>query len=107
MLAVAHKEAREESGIDQFEQVLPGIFDLDVHSIPARKGEPEHFHYDVRYLLRPTRTTQYIVSPESHDLRWVDLDEVGDLTSEESMLRMVAKHRAFLDLSERVAERGL
>ena len=98
VLAVAYKEAREESGIDEFEQVSPGIFDLDIHPIPARKNEPEHFHYDVRYFLRPVRSTDYTVSPESHDLRWVGLSEVESLTTEESMLRMVAKHRAFLDL---------
>jgi hypothetical protein len=26
-------------------------FDLDVHQIPERPGEPAHFHLDVRYLL--------------------------------------------------------
>ncbi|MGB6222092.1 NUDIX hydrolase [Haloferula sp.] len=98
VLAVAYKEAREESGIEEFEQLSQGIFDLDIHPIPARKGEPEHLHFDVRYLLRPTGNTEYIVSPESHDLRWVELDEVASLTTEESILRMVAKHRAFFDL---------
>jgi len=98
VLSVAYKEAREESGIDHFEQVLPGIFDLDIHVIPARKNEPEHFHYDVRYLFRVSGSTDYIVSAESHDLRWVGLDKVASLTTEESMLRMVAKHRAFMGL---------
>lgn len=98
VLAVAYKEAQEESGIDQFEQVLPGVFDLDIHAIPARKGEPEHLHYDVRYLLRPTGSTKYTVSPESHDLRWVGLDEISSLTTEESMLRMVEKHRSFFNI---------
>lgn len=99
VLGVAYKEAREESGIDEFEQVSPGIFDLDIHAIPARKNEPEHFHYDVRYFLRSVRSTDYTVSPESHDLRWVGLAEVESLTTEPSMLRMVAKHRALLDIA--------
>lgn len=98
VLAVACKEAREESGIDEFELMSPGIFDLDIHAIPARRNEPQHFHYDVRYLLRSIRSIDYVVSPESHDLRWVELAEVKSLTTEESMLRMVAKHRAFFDL---------
>lgn len=92
---VALREAQEESGIEAFEQVTPDIFDLDIHPIPARKNEPEHLHYDVRYLLRATGSTDYIVSDESHDLRWVALDDVSSLTTEDSMLRMVAKHRAF------------
>lgn len=89
--AVALKEAREESGLHDFEPVGDGIFDLDIHPIPARKSEPEHLHYDVRYVLRATGNTDYTVSDESHDLRWVPLAGVAELTAEESMLRMVRK----------------
>jgi 8-oxo-dGTP pyrophosphatase MutT (NUDIX family) len=91
VLAVALKEAEEESGLVGFEPLVEGIFDLDIHRIPARKEVPEHWHYDVRYVLRPTGSTAYIVSEESHDLRWVPLDEVSSLTQDESMLRMVEK----------------
>ena len=91
VLAVALKEAREESGLDDFEVLRPGIFDLDIHPIPARKSDPEHLHYDVRYLLRATGATDYVVSDESHDLRWVALDEVTTLTTEDSMTRMMRK----------------
>lgn len=94
VLAVALKEAEEESGLAGFEPLIEGIFDLDIHRIPARKEVPEHLHYDVRYVLRPTGSTTYIVSEESHDLRWVPLDEVASLTEDESMLRMVEKWRA-------------
>ena len=59
--------------------------------IPARKSDPEHLHYDVRYLLRTTGATDYVVSDESHDLRWVPLEEVPSLTTEDSMTRMVRK----------------
>ena len=91
VFAVALKEAREESGLSEFEAVIEGIFDLDIHPIPARKSDPEHLHYDVRYLLRATGATDYVVSDESHDLRWVPLDEVTTLTTEDSMTRMVRK----------------
>ena len=91
VFAVAMKEAREESGLSDFEAVMAGIFDLDIHPIPARKSDPEHLHYDVRYLFRATGATDYVVSDESHDLRWVPLDEVTTLTTEDSMTRMVRK----------------
>lgn len=91
VFAVALKEACEESGLSDFEAVGEGIFDLDIHPIPARKSDPEHLHYDVRYLLRATGATDYVVSDESHDLRWVPLDEVTTLTTEDSMTRMVRK----------------
>lgn len=91
VLAVALKEAREESGLEDFEVLGEGIYDLDIHPIPERKGVPAHYHYDVRYVLRATGSTEYVVSEESHDLRWVPLAEVAGLTEDESMLRMVLK----------------
>ena len=89
--AVARKEAEEESGLLSFSPVGEGIFDLDIHPIPARKGEPEHLHYDVRYVLRAEGSHKYVVSDESHDLRWVKPEEIKHLTSEPSMMRMVDK----------------
>jgi 8-oxo-dGTP pyrophosphatase MutT (NUDIX family) len=91
VIAVALKEAREESGLEEFELLGEGIFDLDIHPIPARKNEPEHLHYDVRYVFRAIGQTDFTVSEESHDLRWVPINEVQTLTTEESMLRMVRK----------------
>src|SRR5258706_5904097 len=32
------------------------VFDVDIHAIPARKDEPAHEHFDVRYCFHaPTR----------------------------------------------------
>ena len=48
VLWVAMREVAEESGIEAVELVGDGIFDVDIHLIPARRDEPEHYHYDVR-----------------------------------------------------------
>ena len=64
------------------------IFDLDIHAIPARGADPEHFHYDVRFLLRDTGEGVFVVSEESHDLAWVSLDELERFSDEISMRRM-------------------
>jgi len=85
--AVALREAREESGIAAFELLGQGIFDIDIHTIPERKGIPEHLHYDVRFLLRAA-SKEFVVSEESIDLAWVPLAELEDYTREASMLRM-------------------
>lgn len=90
-LAVALREAEEETGL-VVEPVDPGIFDLDVHPIPARGSEPEHFHFDVRFALR-AGTVDYVVSDESHDLAWVPLASLDEWTEEESLLRMGRKWR--------------
>ena len=97
VLRVALTEAEEESGLVDFTHIGQGIFDIDIHPIPERKGEPEHLHYDVRYVLRANGSTEYVVSDESHDLRWVKPEEVQTLTTEPSMMRMVEKSRLFVN----------
>jgi 8-oxo-dGTP pyrophosphatase MutT (NUDIX family) len=50
--AAALREAREETALDvDLHPTAPRPFDVDVHEIPDRPGEPAHFHLDVRYLL--------------------------------------------------------
>ena len=50
--AAALREAREETGLElELHPSAPRPFDLDIHEIPERPGEPAHFHLDVRYLL--------------------------------------------------------
>jgi 8-oxo-dGTP pyrophosphatase MutT (NUDIX family) len=88
-LAVARREAEEESGLPV--RVLgTAIFDLDVHEIPARKGDPAHYHYDVRFIFVADHEG-FEVSDESHDLAWVPIDGLADYSTEESLLRMGRK----------------
>jgi 8-oxo-dGTP pyrophosphatase MutT (NUDIX family) len=100
VLAVALREAREESGLETLE-LLPGDdgripLDIDVHEIPARGAEPVHQHHDVRFLFVARPGEGLRVSDESHDLRWVPWQEISTLTQEESILRMQRRARARL-----------
>ncbi len=103
---VALTECREESGYSQVEFLdygqrmfslegnIPLPFDWDIHLIPARKDEPEHLHYDVRFLVVTNQPEKdLVISAESKDLRWIGLDEASKLTQEESMQRQFAKLR--------------
>lgn len=87
----ALREAREESGLKDVELVNAEIFDVDVHDIPERPGEPAHVHYDIRYAARTAGSEEYTVSDESHDLAWIDIRKIGEFTQEETMLRMASK----------------
>ena len=109
---VSKKEASEEAGINEFDLVayhqvlftpltselsnmnaLP--FDIDIHTIPARKDEPEHLHYDVRYLfMADPEKTSLRKNYESKALRWLSLDEARRLTDEDSMRRQFHKLEA-------------
>ncbi|WP_189644667.1 NUDIX hydrolase [Luteimonas gilva] len=88
---VALKEAEEESGLSGL-CVDAGIFDLDRHWIPERKGVPGHWHYDVRYVVRAGADEAFVVSDESHALAWREIASVADDASlDESLRRMAGK----------------
>lgn len=89
---VALKEAKEETGIDNFRLISDALFDIDIHEIPERQGFPAHDHYDVRVLLSADRNTKLIVTDESNALQWVSIDQLAELTGNNfSMLRMAEK----------------
>jgi len=90
-LHVALREAEEESGLKGIVPVSGDIFDVDVHPIPARKNEPEHFHFDIRFLFEADDTLDLTISSESKDLAWISLKDIEQYTTEESILRMVRK----------------
>ncbi len=91
LLEVAIKEAQEESGIIAIEPITTQIFDIDIHTIPAKGMDPEHEHFDVRFLLRVTTDQQPIKNAESKELRWIKHNESKLPTQQRSVLRMFEK----------------
>lgn len=91
VLRVALREANEETGLTRLRAVSEEIFDVDAHSIPERRGTPAHVHYDVRYLVEADPAEPLGVSEESREVRWVALDQVLELNTDDSVLRMVRK----------------
>lgn len=92
VLRVALREVEEESGLTDVKPLLEGaVFDVDAHDIPARRAEPAHVHYDVRFLFEADREAPLRLSDESHDLRWVAYEEIPLLNTDESVLRMLRK----------------
>ena len=90
--AVALKEAEEETGIKELKLLIPGIFDIDIHPIPARNDFPEHLHYDVRFIFRANKKSSIQVSTESHDVKWIPIQDVPKLSQHNaSILRMIQK----------------
>jgi 8-oxo-dGTP pyrophosphatase MutT (NUDIX family) len=95
VLAVACREAREETGLN-VTPLSEEIFDMDVHRIPAYWNTPEHWHYDVRFLLQATTRDAPVASAESHAVRWVTLDEAAALNGTASITRLIAKTRQLM-----------
>jgi 8-oxo-dGTP pyrophosphatase MutT (NUDIX family) len=92
LLAAARREVEEEVGLALSAAGTATIFDLDVHGIPARRDEPAHEHFDVRYCLHsPTR--DFVRTDEVADVRWAPLSTIEQVTTDESVLRAARKLR--------------
>ena len=92
LVRVAMREAEEESGLSGL-TIEPAIFDLDRHRIPASGAEPEHWHYDVRYVVRAGGDENFVVSDESHALAWRQIADVArDEMADASVRRMAEKY---------------
>jgi len=91
VLAVAIKEAQEESGILGISPIHETIFDIDIHLIPANKKEKEHYHYDIRFLLQVTSDEKIIQNEESKELRWIEKNRDTIPTKDISVVRMFQK----------------
>jgi len=93
LFAAACREVHEEVGIGEVSAAVQGIFDLDIHPIPARKTEPAHEHFDVRFLLR-TESMNIVRNDETHDAAWTPLDELSRLMTDPQEQRVIRKLRA-------------
>jgi 8-oxo-dGTP pyrophosphatase MutT (NUDIX family) len=88
----ALREAAEESGLKDLMLLSDEILDVDVHDIPAGKGEPPHKHHDVRYTL-VTGYPEEIQrdTAESLDLAWFTLEEAAEKMNEPGARRALAR----------------
>ncbi len=92
VVTVALKEAREETGLNNIKIVGNKLFDMDIHMIPARSNVPDHFHYDLRFLMVADKKERIKLNNESIDFAWISMDKVKDYTANnDSINRMVKK----------------
>jgi 8-oxo-dGTP pyrophosphatase MutT (NUDIX family) len=90
----ALREGGEESGLQDLQLVSEDILDVDKHVIPATEDEPEHFHFDVRYVAQTQRPDAIAMdAAESKELAWVDFDRALELMDDESSRRAIKKIR--------------
>jgi 8-oxo-dGTP pyrophosphatase MutT (NUDIX family) len=88
----ALREGREESGLLDLVHGSDGIFDLDIHPIPAAKGETDHAHFDIRYLAFTASPEAAVPDrAESNDLAWVTLDRAAELMPGPDSARVLRK----------------
>lgn len=94
--AVALREAQEETGLSSLRLVKDSngkvpIFDVDIHTIPARGDVPEHLHYDIRFLVEARAEEAFGFSDEIKNIQWFSADEAISYTDSDSVSRMAVK----------------
>lgn len=96
VLAAAQREACEESGLGGLILASARPFDLDIHRIPARADQPEHWHYDVRYVLIAPEGAVAQPSEESVEVRWFTPEGMEALELDSGSRRLLLKWRQLL-----------
>ena len=98
--AVASREVAEETGlIPRLHPTAPRPFDVDIHTIPARRTEPGHEHLDLRYLfvadpsepLRGEAAEDRSGPPAGPALRWFPVEEALAMDLDPGLKRMIRK----------------
>ena len=87
LLAVALREAREESGIRSARPVLENIFSLEALTVDGHEKRgayvSSHLHLNVTYLLEADEEEALSIKPdENSGVRWFTLEESETVPSE-------------------------
>jgi len=86
------REIKEEVQIDSPVLLHEGIFDLDIHEIPAntRKNHPSHLHLDCRFLFgAPTWDIQ--AGTEIKEAQWFSIHDLDSIHTDNSVRRLIQK----------------
>lgn len=89
-VAVALKEAQEETGINDFSFVTTDIASLDILEVPGHfkngKYVSAHVHLSLAYLLEADEDDAvFVKEDENSGVAWFPIDKVLDACSEEHM----------------------
>jgi 8-oxo-dGTP pyrophosphatase MutT (NUDIX family) len=71
----ARREAVEETAVRIATGSLARLAGMDVHGIPAHKGEPFHLHHDLIFKL-DAESGEIACTEEAPEVAWCEIDEV-------------------------------
>ena len=96
LLAVALRECREETGLQNVRAVDEDIFSLEVLTVDGheKRGEyvPSHLHLNVTYLLEADEREKLCVCEEENSgVRWFTLDEALAASTEPWFVERIYK----------------
>lgn len=96
LLAVAKREAREETGVAELQAVMEDIFSIEILTVDGHEKRgvyvPSHLHLNVTYLLEAEETAPLRVKPdENSGVKWFSLAEALDVCTEPWMIARIYK----------------
>jgi len=106
-LAVALKEAREETGLEHIDVLYDGIFSLEALCVEGheKRGEyvPCHIHYNITYLLRGDEGDRLrACEGENTAVSWFSLDDALKASTEPWFVK-----RIYSKLNKKLEENGI
>ena len=96
LLAVAKREAMEETGVTEIRAISEDIFSLEILTVDGHEKRgvyvPSHLHLNVSYLLEADEEEVLRIKPdENSGVRWFFLEEALAACSEPWMIERVYK----------------
>lgn len=96
LLAVAIKEAQEETGVKNVQPVSSDIFSLDILTVVGhvKRGKyvSPHLHLSVAYLVEADENEPLIVKEdENSGVKWIPINEVNIYSNEPHMQKVYEK----------------
>lgn len=94
LLAASRREVLEETGADLDPSFVPELIGMDVHEIPAARGEPAHLHHDVLFVFS-TLSRRHRISEESNALCWAPVAKIEDYDPDPPLARTLRRALEF------------
>lgn len=90
LLHVAIKEAKEETGLENFKILSDGIYGIQIVTVDShiKRGEfvTSHLHLDCCFLLEADeKEVLKIKEDENSAVKWIDINNAIEVTNEEKM----------------------
>jgi 8-oxo-dGTP pyrophosphatase MutT (NUDIX family) len=86
----AKREAIEETAVRIAEPGAGILAGMDVHGIPARKGEPFHLHHDLVFAFN-ANSEQFALTEEAPEVAWCGMNEFARYHLPSSITRAVER----------------
>ncbi|KZL90576.1 NUDIX hydrolase [Clostridium magnum] len=96
LLAVAIREVREETGVNNIRPVSSDIFSLDILTVlgHVKRGKyvAPHLHLSVAYLVEADESELLIIKEdENSGVKWIPIEEVNAYSNEPHMQKVYSK----------------